>query len=399
MIRISKRKNSLHITPGRLVMINNHIKLTIALLLLCLFGVLGKAQAESTIVASKESFYKARILDVPEQGEINAFGLVNPFQTVRLLILEGDLNGKELTLEHGKNYNIDKNQLVSVGQTVVVSALKNPDGTSSYQIVDVYRLDQVSSLIIIFFVGIVLLSGFRGLGAIAGMLVSLGVIVLFIIPQLLLGKDPLMVSITGCFIIMVLTIYLAHGVSKQTTLALISTFISLVFTGLLATFAVHIAHLTGLGNEEAYGLKLGPTSVINLRGLLLGGILIGTLGVLDDVTTGLTSSVFELAKANPKLTFSRLLSSGLTIGREHITSLVNTLVLAYAGASMPVFLTILVNPNQVPLWVIFNSEIIMEEVVRTLSGSIGLVLAVPLSAFLASYYVTRKQMTHGKGSS
>jgi uncharacterized membrane protein len=187
---------------------------------------------------------------------------------------------------------------------------------------------------------------------------------------------------------MFITIYLAHGFSKKTTIALISTFLTLILTGALSTLFVHMTFLSGLGSDDAYALQIGPEAKINFRGLLLGGILIGTLGVLDDVTTGLSASVFELYKANPKISFGQLLKSGLAIGREHISSLVNTLVLAYAGASLPIFLTLVLNPNNYPLWSILNSELIVEEIVRTLAGSIGLVAAVPLTTFLATIYIT-----------
>lgn len=188
---------------------------------------------------------------------------------------------------------------------------------------------------------------------------------------------------------MVSTMYLAHGFSRKTTLSILSTFISLCITGILAVVSVQLAHLTGLGTEDANALKFGPTGSINPKGLLLGGIIIGTLGVLDDVTTGLTASIYELTKVDKKLPFRSLFRSGLEVGKEHIVSLVNTLVLAYAGAALPVFLILVLNPNHVPLWVILNSELIMEEVVRTIAGSIGLVSAVPITAFLASKFHKR----------
>jgi uncharacterized membrane protein len=259
-----------------------------------------------------------------------------------------------------------------------------------YVISDKYRLDQITTIVIVFFVAIILLSGYQGIGSILGMIFSLMVIAKFIVPLILSGHDPLFISIVGCLIIMIATIYLAHGYSNKTTIALVSTFLTLSLTGILATLFVHMTNLSGLGSDDAYSLKLG-LAPINLRGLLLGGILIGTLGVLDDVTTGLTASLFELAKANPKYTFKKLYIAGLAIGKEHITSLVNTLILAYAGTSLPIFLTLILNPNKYPLWSILNSEMITEEVVRTLAGSIGLIAAVPLTTLLASLYLSESR--------
>lgn len=336
-----------------------------------------------------EVFYKARVEKILDQGEDTSYGMTSPFQRVLLKVLDGDLKDKDITIDHGKGFSLDKSQLVSVGDTVLVVKTTNLGDNITYQIADQYRLDKVIPIIIIFFLAILLLSGWKGAGSILGMVISLGVIVKYIVPQILAGSDPLFVSIVGCLVIMVTTIYLAHGFSRKTTIALFSTFIVLVLTGILSALFVQIAHLTGLGSEDAMSLKLGPTANINFKGLLLGGILIGALGVLDDVTTGLSASIFELAKANPRYKFGDLFKSGLAIGQEHISSLVNTLVLAYAGASLPLFIVIVMNPSHYPMTVMLNDGLIIEEVIRTLAGSIGLVSAVPLTTFLACYYVSR----------
>ncbi len=193
------------------------------------------------------------------------------------------------------------------------------------------------------------LSGWHGVGSLAGMMISVAVIAKYIVPQILTGTDPLFVSIVGCTFVMVTTICLAHGFSKQTTVALVSTAATLIGIGLLSVFITGVTKLTGLGSDDAYSLKMGPTASINFRGLLFGGILIGALGVLDDVTTGLSASVFELSQANVKLSFGELTRAGLRVGREHINSLVNTLILAYAGASLPIFIYSYYQSQRLPL--------------------------------------------------
>lgn len=342
-----------------------------------------------TSAQSSEIYYKAHVEKILDQGEKTAYGIATPYQQVVLKILDGDMNGKEITIDHGQGVSLDKNQLVKAGDTVLVMQYMNADNTPVFQIADKYRLDKVIPIIIFFFLSILLLSGWKGVGSIIGMVISLVIIAQYIVPQILAGKDPLFVSIVGCLVIMISTIYLAHGVSKKTTIALVSTFITLFVTGLLSILFVKITQLTGLGSEDAFSLRLGPTAHINFQGLLLGGILIGALGVLDDVTTGLSASIFELAKANPKYRFKQLFASGLVIGREHIASLVNTLVLAYAGSSLPIFIFIALNPNHTPMHVILNDGLIVEEIIRTLAGSMGLLLAVPLTTVLAAYYSTR----------
>lgn len=351
------------------------------------FAIFGWVEA-----GAAEEFFKARVQAVLDQGEQVVGGYVNPYQMVKLRFLSGDMKGSEMVVEQGRNASLDKNQLVVTGNTVVVLRSTAFGDEPVWQIIDKYRIDRVWPMVIFFFLIIVFLASWQGVGSIVGMVVSLVVIGTVVVPQILAGKDPLMVSIAGCLVILTVTIYLAHGFSRKTTVAVVATFLTLVLTGLLSVIFVKLAHLTGLGNEEAYSLRIGLTAGINFRGLLLGGILIGALGVLDDVTTGLAAAVFELAKANPKYKFTDLFQSGLVIGREHVASLVNTLVLAYAGTSLPIFLTLILNPNNYPMWMILNSELIMEEVVRTLAGSIGLVAAVPLTTFLAAWYVARRRL-------
>ena len=296
-----------------------------------------------------------------------------------------------MTVDHGKNAHLQPQQLVKPGDSMVLVKITNPDGQAIWQLIDRYRLDSVGMIIIGFFVLVVGLSRWRGFGSIIGMLLSLYVIVQFIVPMILSGRDPLLISIAGSVLIMISTMYLAHGFSRQTTMALGATFLTLVITGVLAVAFVGLTHLTGMGSEDAYTLTYGPTEVINFKGLLIGGMIIGALGVLDDVTTGLTATIFELKKANSKLQFRELVKSGLNVGREHVASLVNTLVLAYAGAGLPIVLLLVLNPNHYPLWAVLNSEMMMEEVVRTLAGSIGLLLAVPITTVLTAYMVVERE--------
>ncbi|HSX09414.1 MAG TPA: YibE/F family protein, partial [Candidatus Saccharimonadales bacterium] len=245
-------------------------------------------------------------------------------------------------------------------------------------------------IIALFLIVVLIVTRLKGLGAVVGLGISLAVIIFFVVPQILAGQDPLLASIVGALIIMVATMYLAHGFSQKTNIALISTSLALVLTGILSYVAVHLTSLTGLGSEDAATLQFGQTASINFQGLLLGGIIIGSLGVLEDITTGLAASIQELSKANSKLKFGQLVGSGLRIGSEHIAALVNTIVLAYAGVGLPIFLFIVINPNHQPLWYIINSELIMEEIVRTLAGSIGLILSVPLTAIFAAWAFQQK---------
>lgn len=335
--------------------------------------------------------YRATVLQVIDSGTKQLETMSLPYQTVEVVFTDGTLKDRKMTIHHGAVFSIDKTQFVQAGQRVVVVQTTGVDGQPVFAIIDTYRLDTLFPFLILFVAAVIFLSKWRGVGSIVGMLISLLVITKFIVPRIIAGNDPLTISIIGCFFIMTSTLYLAHGFSKQTTVALFATLITLVITGLLSVFFVHMMHLTGLGSEDAYSLKLGISALTNFKGLFLSGILIGALGVLDDVTTGLSASVFELHHANKTMPFTTLVVSGLRIGREHVASLVNTLVLAYAGASLPMFMTLIINPNHYPLWTILNSEMIIEEIVRTLSGSIGLIAAVPLTTILAAWQSTKSK--------
>jgi uncharacterized membrane protein len=184
------------------------------------------------------------------------------------------------------------------------------------------------------------------------------------------------------------TMYLAHGFGTQTHIALSATALSLFLTALFSILFVSLAKLSGMGTEDAYSLQQGFGQVINFRGLLLGGIIIGALGVLDDVTTTQAAAIHELHETNPKASFEDLFRKGMRVGQTHIASVINTLVLAYAGASIGIFIYLHLGIKQdiQPLWVMLNSEVIMEEVIRTLAGSLGLILAVPITTLLAAFF-------------
>jgi len=296
----------------------------------------------------------------------------NPYQDLTLQILEGSEKDKQIHLEYGGNTVISENQKVSTGETVILTSIIQ-DNKTTYAITDRYRLPSILFITLVFFGLVVLLTGKKGIGSIAGLIISLLIISVYIVPQILNGGDPLMISIIGSLVIMLVTLYLAHGFNSRTTISVVATFVSLILTGILAILSVHIAKLSGLGSEDAYNLLFNTGKTINLQGLLLGGIIIGALGVLDDTTTTQSTTIAELADANPNYSMRELFRRGMVIGREHIASLVNTLVLAYAGAAMGIFIFIIITlqTNAQPRWVIFNSEIIAEEIVRTLAGSLG----------------------------
>jgi uncharacterized membrane protein len=214
------------------------------------------------------------------------------------------------------------------------------------------------------------------------MLFSLFIIIAYIIPHILIGEDPVRVSIIGAVILLGVTLYLTYGWNLKTHAAVLGMVLALVVTGTLAWFFVVFTRLTGAGDENALFLMQMLNSNINLRGLLLGGMIIGALGVLDDLVITQASAAFELYGANPGLGLRGLYNAAMRIGRDHVAATVNTLVLAYAGASLPMLLLFSLGRGNYGFLV--NYSFVAEEVVRTLVGSLGLIAAVPLTTAIAA---------------
>ena len=267
---------------------------------------------------------------------------------------------------------------------VLLSYEPNAEPGEQYAFADVERRTPLLLLGGLFAAAVVVLGRWTGLRALFGLGLSLLVVTLFVLPALLAGTNALLVALVGSAAVMFTVLYLAHGVRVQTSIAVLGTLASLLLTVALAELFVRAASLTGLGSDET-SLISSTVGTVDLRGLLLAGIVIGSLGVLDDVTVTQSSAVWELHLANPAASARELYTSGIRIGRDHIASTVNTLVLAYVGASLPLLVVYSLAGSS--LQDVLTSEVVAQEVVRTLVGSIGLVAAVPLTTLLAALTV------------
>ncbi|HEU5472848.1 MAG TPA: YibE/F family protein [Actinophytocola sp.] len=270
----------------------------------------------------------------------------------------------------------------SPGDAVVLAyAGGDPLAGQSYQLVDFQR-DLPLVLLAVLFAGAVLLLGrWQGAKSLLALGLSFLVLVLFVLPAIIAGENPLLVASAGAGVIMFAVLYLTHGLSARTSTAVLGTMISLALIGGLSALFSALTALTGLDDETATLIgTLGHG--IDARGLLLAGIVIGALGVLDDVTVTQTSAVWELRAANPTFGARQLYASATRIGRAHVSAAVNTLVMAYAGAALPVLLYTSI--SGVGLGGILTTESIAQEIVRTLVGSIGLVAAVPITTAVAA---------------
>jgi uncharacterized membrane protein len=276
--------------------------------------------------------------------------------------------------------DFDKPTLVA-GDRVVLA--RNPFAPPEYRysFSDFQRTQPLLLLGVLFVVAVVLFARWQGVRALAGIVVSFVVLLAFLLPSLLRGNPALPVALVATVIIAFLALYLAHGVRLTTTVALVGTLGSLAVIAVLGQAFVSLTRLTGLSGEEAQILRI-TAEAVDLRGLLVAGIVVGALGVLDDVTVTQVSAVVQLRRANPSMSRVALYRSALKIGRDHIASTVNTLVLAYAGASLPILL-LYAEAGQ-PWARVTAGELVAMEIVRTLVGSIGLIVAVPITTALAA---------------
>jgi uncharacterized membrane protein len=267
------------------------------------------------------------------------------------------------------------------GQRVRLSILEQAGQPTFYNIRDLERGRPMVALAALFVLAVIAFGRWQGVRSLIGLACSFAVIVGFVVPAILRGRSPVPVALVGAMAIMLASLYLSYGVGRKTTAAVVGTALALALTGALTAGFVELAALTGLASEEARNASF-QVGGISLQGLLLAGIILGGLGVLDDVTVSQASLVFELRRADPAATLAELVRGGLAVGRDHVAASVNTLFLAYAGASLP--LLVLFVSGGDALGTVATSEAVAVEVVRTLCGSVGLIAAVPLTTVLAA---------------
>ncbi len=302
-------------------------------------------------------------------------------QVLQVRILTGDQKGQLVEARNGEQGFMGSGLRFRVGDRVQVTPVLRP-GATEYVVIDYVRRPALYGLAALFALATVVVSGWRGVSALAGLVISFVALVWLILPQLLSGRNPVAVSVLGATAIMVTTLSLAHGLNRKSLVAMTGTSLSLTLTALLGWLFVHLARLSGLTSEEAFYLQSEGNGQLNLKGLLLAGMIVGGLGVLDDITVSQAAVVFALRAANPAFGWWELYRRAMAVGRDHIASTVNTLVLAYAGASLPLLLLFL--NYQVPFGHLINQEFMAAEIIQVLVGSLGLITAVPITTALAA---------------
>jgi len=302
-------------------------------------------------------------------------------------LLEGDYKGLLMEVDYGKRQlRNDTNRLVPDDEIFVMIG-QDPTGMLSAYYVDYVRTNPLLLLLGVFISAILLLGRWKAVGSLLALAFSMLMITGYIIPHILAGEDPLFVSLIGATIMLGTTLYMTYGWNMKTHASVLSMVLALLLTGLLSVIFVSLTRLNGSGQETAlFLIQFSPVN-INLRGLLLGGMIIGALGVLDDLVSSQSAAVFEIYDANPALGFRRIFEKSMRIGRDHVAATVNTLVLAYAGASLPLLLLFTIGSGNYGF--LINQGFMAEEVVRTLVGSVGLIAAVPITSLIATALATR----------
>lgn len=344
------------------------------LLCLCLFLVLPiNASASGAPETSQE--VEAVVIDILSDREEFGFR--------QMTFTAETEEGNRHTIDTGTSYTEGLRFTIKPGTKVILQLLPNADGTSEAHLADVKRTNALFWIAVVFAVLVVLVGLWRGVFALIGFGITLGILFLFLLPQLLDGADPVLTTVFASILILGVNIPLAHGVSKTSLTALGGTILGLLIVVLSSKIFVSLANLSGLASEEAAFLFWMPDASIEPKGLLLAGMILGAVGVLDDIAIAQGEFVSELKAANPGMKKKELFAAAMRMGRHHIASTVNTLVLAYAGASLSLFLLFM--SSSVSSMAFLNTEIVAEEIVRTLAGTVGLVLTVPIATILATH--------------
>lgn len=355
-----------------------------AIIILTCFSFLVVSVRAQEVVIDTTVLEKARVVSVSEEtvSTIPGTSVAETAQTISVELLEGERKGSIIDI-YNDYLPFSEGDLLYVLHTT--NAI---DGIDTYAVSEPYRLPALLFFAILFVVVVFAVGGKQGIRGLLALVGGLALIGSFLLPGIIAGYSPVLVSVIVASLISVLGSYITHGFNRTTSSAVIGMVATILLTGGLAFLAVHMTRLTGLSGEDAVYLNFDTKGTIDLEGLLLGGIIIGLLGVLYDAAIGQAAAVDELRAVAPHLPRKTIYRRAIRIGREHIGALVNTLAIAYVGAALPLILLFYNSASGTTLTHL-NQEVFATEIVRTLVGSIGLVLAVPLTTFIAVWMLVR----------
>ena len=346
--------------------------------------------------AASQEIFKAVIIQILQEKEITATeekGHEEKLkrQNLRLRGLAGAYKNKEFEINLLDDQNSLNKAVYKVWDEVLVMRSADSQGNGEFFITDFIRTKVLFWLFIAFAASVLLVGRLKGLRSLISLVLTFLVLIKFIIPRILGGADPVLITVIGSIAILAIIIYLTEGLNIKSHITALSIFLSLLFTVYLSWLLIHLANLSGLSNEEAgFIVNLGAKT-LNLQGILLAGIIIGTLGALDDIIISQVATVEELNRANPRQSRTEILKKALNVGVSHISAMSNTLFLAYAGASLPLLILFVSGQSAFASWdAAINNEMLATEIIRALAGTIGIVLSVPLATIISVWWFKEK---------
>lgn len=350
----------------------------------CFFTFLSASAQEPELAMDVEKTFLAQVVRIEssEEREVPNTGTRAVYQTVVVKFLKGEFAGTEKMITETAFE-------VEVGDKVYVKYLRTASGDEYFTIHEPYRLPAIAGLFIFFILAVLVFGGKQGFLSLIALFLSFGGIFKFLFPEILTGGNVVLIAAVGALLSLFVVMYLTHGFTRLTTSAFLGCVLSVVATLLLAKYAVIATKLTGFAAEESVYLNIATQGNLDFVALLVGGIIIGVIGVIDDVSITQASVVGQLKAANPNFTARTLYAKALKVGRDHMGAVINTLILAYAGASLP--LVLLLYTTSAPVLELINREVIATEIVRSIVGSIGLLLAVPLTTLIAVFLMRDKE--------
>jgi len=311
------------------------------------------------------------------------------YQTISVKVLDGPQKGETITIENDY-LELERGDKFYFNHYIYV------EGQEVYAVTTIDRREALLFFVLLFVATVVVFGGWQGVRSLMALVGSFIAIFYVLLPGLLAGWNPLVVSFLVASAILAAAIFFTHGFNRESLVAYSGTMMAVLLTGILAIIAVYICDLSGFVSDESVYLNFNTAGELDFTGLLLGAIIIGVLGVLDDIAVTQAAVVSELYSSNPNLTKREVYRKALRVGKEHVGALVNTLVLAYAGVSLPLLLYF--SQSTISFWSLINSEVFATEIVRAIVGSIGLILTVPIVTGLAVYYlkgyVSKSEHTH-----
>lgn len=364
------------------------IILSICLLIISAQPLFALAQG-GTVILDKVTIVKAKVLEIRAEKteEIPGLNISGINQSLRIEILEGE--------DEGRVVNISNDYIkLKVGEVFFLrNETRGEDQQKIYAVADQNRLPGIYVLIVLFILAVIFLGGIQGVRGFLSLIGSMILILYVLLPGILQGYSPVLITIGVSSLIIILGSYITHGFNKTTSSAVIGMIVTVVFTGLLAYIAIHMTKLSGFSSEEETYLNFNTQGSIDMIGLLFGGIIIGLLGVLYDSAIGQAISVEELHRIAPHVSRKVIYKRAVRIGREHIGALVNTLAIAYVGVSLPLLLLFYTSngADTISVSATVNREIFVTEIVRIIVGSIGLILAVPVTTAITIWILMRNK--------